>query len=128
MNVRSIVRMTLLAGAALLAARPSAAWDLPPGAKVLEERPVPSKAHPNRGLVLWMQEPTDNPRDTDPDEPYTCPEKTRGSYWSGPAFVSLVDLKVRKVLDTLAIDSGAWDAVDLPYKIHAGAHTIARWK
>jgi hypothetical protein len=110
--------------ALLLSALPLTAWDLPPGARVLEERPVPSQAHPGRGLVLWMQEPKRHPRDMDPEEPYTCPEETRGSYWSGLGFVSLVDLKARKVLSTLAIDSGEWDALDLPYEIHAGSYYL----
>jgi len=120
MNACSIAWMALLISPALLSAQPSAAWDLPPGAKVLEERPVPSQAHPNRGLVLWMRAPKRHPRDAEPGEMYTCPEETRGSYWTGPAFVSLVDLKTRKVLNTLAIDGGDAEEMDLPYQIRAG--------
>jgi hypothetical protein len=119
MRTRWIAWMALL-----LSALPLTAWDLPQGARVLEERPVPSRAHSNRGLVLWMQEPERHPRDMDPDDPYTCPEETRGSYWSGPAFVSLVDLKAKKILATLALDGGEWDAFDLPYQIHAGSYYL----
>jgi len=121
MNIRSIVWMAMLVSPvspvspALLNAQTSAASDLPPGAQVLEERPVPSQVHPNRGLVLWMQEPERHPRESEPDEPYTCPEETQGSYWTGPAFVSLVDLKAKKVLDTLAIQSDEeGEAIYLP--------------
>lgn len=120
MNLCPIAWMALL-----LSAPPPAAWELPPGARILEVRPVPSHAHPNRGLVLWMQNPQRHPREGDPDEPYTCPEETQGSYWSGPAFVSLVNLKTKKVLDTLAIKTGEeGEAIDLPYQIHAGSYYL----
>lgn len=119
MIIHSIAWMALL-----LSARPSAAWDLPSGAKVLEERPLPSQAHPSRGLVLWMKNPTRHPRDAEPGEMYTCPEETRGSYWTGLAFVSLVDLESRKVLNTLAIGGGDGDELDLPYQIHAGSYYL----
>jgi hypothetical protein len=98
------------------------AWGLPAGARVLEARRVPSQVHADRGLVLWMKNPEDHPRSDDLDDPYTCPDETRGHYLSGPAFVSLVDVKARKVLDTLAIAGGDGDALDLPYKIHAGSY------
>jgi hypothetical protein len=72
-----------------------------------------------------MDSPQKNPREPDPGETYTCPEKTRGSFYSGHAFVSLVDVKTLRVLDTLAIQASEEEeegAVDLPYQIHAGLY------
>jgi hypothetical protein len=102
---------------------------LPREATVLEARRVPSKAHPDRGLVLWMESPQKNPRVAYPDEPYTCPEKTRGSFYSGRAFVSLVDVKTLRVLDTLAIEGADSEGdveggIDLPYQILAGSYYL----
>jgi len=100
---------------------------LPPDAKVLETRRIPSKAHPDRGMVLWMKNPASYPREAEPDEPYTCPEETRGSFYSGPAFVSLVDVDNLTVLDTLAIqvmEGSKNDSIDLPYQIHAGSYYL----
>ena len=74
---------------------------------------------PNRSLILWMVRPTKHPRDT-PDELYTCPEYTRGNYYSGATRVSLVDPQTRKVINTVKVapDPGeGGDEFDLPYKI-----------
>lgn len=90
-------------------------YDLPAGAVTIETQPVGT----DRSLILWMVNPTKHPRDT-PGEFYTCPEQTRGSYYSGPARVSLVDTKSRKVINTVKIlqeyDGGA-DEFDIPYEI-----------
>lgn len=96
---------------------------------MVETRPIKSKAHPNRALVLWMIEPKKNPRDT-PDEPYTCPEQTRGSYYSGPTRISLVDTKTRKVINTIELvedyeGEAGEDSFDIPYKIHDGYYRVA---
>lgn len=105
----------------------SQAYKLPDGARIIETRRVPSKAHPNRALILWMISPKKNPRDP-PGEPYTCPEETRGSYYSGPLRVSLVDTMTRRVLNTLKITqeySEGEDSFDIPYRIHEGYYTVA---
>jgi hypothetical protein len=89
--------------------------ELAEGAIIIETQPLT----PKRSLILWMVRPTKNPRDT-PDEPYTCPEYTRGSYSRGPTRVSLVDLQTRKVINTVKIlsDSGdGADEFDIPYSI-----------
>lgn len=104
----------------------SQTYKLPAGAVIVETCPVPSKAHPNRALLLWMIKPRKNPRDT-PDEPYTCPEETRGSYYSGPARVSLVDTKTKRTLNTLKIApqyTEGEDSFDIPYKIHNGYYHV----
>jgi hypothetical protein len=91
--------------------------ELAEGATIIEAQSLT----PKRSLVLWMVHPTKNPRDT-PDEPYTCPEYTRGSYSRGPTRVSLVDLQTRKVINTVKIlsDSGdGADEFDIPYRIRS---------
>ncbi|MBD0373229.1 MAG: hypothetical protein ICV60_20490 [Pyrinomonadaceae bacterium] len=101
-------------------------YNLPPGARIIETRAVPSRAYLNRALVLWMINPQSHPRDT-PDEPYTCPEETRGSYYSGPLRVSLVNTRTGRIINTLKITqeySDGEDSFDIPYRIHEGYYTI----
>jgi hypothetical protein len=93
-------------------------YDLPPGSLVIEAQPLRSAAHSDRGLLLWMVNPKRNPRKA--SEVYTCPEYTRGSYYSGATRVSLVNTKTRRVINTLNVvresDSGN-DSFDIPYLI-----------
>lgn len=106
---------------------PAQKYELPAGALVLGTRRVPSKAHPNRALLMWMLNPKKNPRDT-PGEPYTCPEQTRGHYYSGPLRVSLVDTKTMRLINTLKVTQGysdGEDSFDIPYKIHNGYYAVA---
>lgn len=73
-----------------------------------------------------MSNPTKHPRDT-PDEPYACPEETRGSYYSGPTRVSLVDTRTRSVINTVKIlqeDGEATDELDIPYKVRASYYHV----
>lgn len=105
----------------------SQSYNLPAGALIVETRPVPSKSHPNRALLLWMINPTRNPRE-DEDDPYTCPDETRGSYYSGPVRVSLVDTKTNRVINTIKIKRdylNGEDSFDVPYKIHNGYYHVA---
>ena len=93
-------------------------YDLPPGSLVIEERPVKSAAHSNRALLLWMVNPKRNPREAGQD--YTCPEYTRGSYYSGATRVSLVNPHTRGVINTVNIveeDDSDNDSFDIPYRI-----------
>jgi len=122
---------TLLACIALLTLhtpqRMQVDYEFPPGARVIETRAINTKAHPNRALVLWMLRPTTNPRD-ETDEIYTCPEETRGSYYSGPTRVSLVDTATRRVINTVEIkqeyNEESEDSFDIPYKIHRGHYHV----
>jgi hypothetical protein len=101
-------------------------YGLAAGATVIETRTVPSKAHPNRALLLWMINPEKHPRDT-PGEPYTCPEETRGYYLSGPLRVSLLDTRTRRVINTLKVTqeyAEGVDTFDIPYKIHEGYYRV----
>jgi hypothetical protein len=66
-----------------------------------------------------MVTPAKHPRET-PDEPYTCPEYTRGNYYSGATRVSLVDPQTRRVINTVKISpepGEGCDEFDIPYRI-----------
>jgi hypothetical protein len=98
-------------------------YGLPAGARVVEERPLDLGPSKKRTLVLWMVRPKKYPRDS--DEGYTCPEETRGSFYRGPARVSLVDAATGRVVNTLKIVqeySHGEDEFDIPYRIKAGGY------
>ena len=84
-------------------------------AVILEKRTLTA----NRQMVLWMENPTKNPRAV-PDETYTCPEFTRGHYYSGITNVSLIDTKTTTILNTLEIQLDTDNKIDLPYLIKRG--------
>lgn len=96
---------------------------LPKGAVVLETRTIPVPVNRDRELVLWMLDPKKNPNGYAPDEIYTCPDYTRGSYFSGPLRVSLVDTQAGTIINTVSItkdyEEGA-DYFDIPYAIRKG--------
>jgi hypothetical protein len=98
-------------------------YALPPGGQVIEVQPIQSTKHPQRALLLWMQSPLKVPRDT-PDDPYTCPEYTRGSHYQGPTRVSLVDPQTKKIINTLKIQDPleGQDTFDIPYRIESGLY------
>ncbi|HEY7181964.1 MAG TPA: hypothetical protein VIC84_11120, partial [Blastocatellia bacterium] len=82
-----------------------------------------SKKYPDRALILWMKNPARNPsrQPLAPGFPYTCPDQTRGSYYSGPARVSLLNTKTRTVINTIKIDGNEYeDSLDIPYAICKG--------
>ncbi|GFK94703.1 hypothetical protein NNJEOMEG_02550 [Fundidesulfovibrio magnetotacticus] len=91
---------------------------LPPKARVIEATPVPGVQ--GRAYVLWMDDPKrqEHPR----DEEYTCPDYSRGSSWSGPARLSLVDVGTGATRNTLKIADPLEDrdTFDLPWRIPAG--------
>jgi hypothetical protein len=94
---------------------------LPSGAVIIENGAI----NPRRALVLWMLRPKKNAREATSDEPYTCPEETRGSYYSGATRVSLVNAMSRRIINTVRIkqdyNEGA-DEFDVPYKIRSGSY------
>jgi hypothetical protein len=51
--------------------------------------------------------------------PYTCPEMTLGSYYSGPTRVSLVDTNSKRAINTVNLRRqwSAEDSFDIPYRI-----------
>lgn len=94
----------------------------PVGGQIIEVQPIQSIKHPHRALMLWMQSPLKVPRDN-PDDPYTCPEYTRGSHYSGPTRVSLVDPQAKKIINTIKIlNFEGDDTFDIPYRIEAGLY------
>ncbi|SRR5712691_5006913 len=96
-------------------------YALPADALIVETQPIKS----DRILILWILSPTKHPRELSPDEPYTCPEETRGSYYTGRTRVSLVDTQSRRIINTVRVRqeyiTGA-DTFDIPYQIHSGSY------
>lgn len=87
---------------------------LPPDAVVIERAPV----RVDRELVLWMVKPERFDRGPNTkDNPYMCPERTRGHHYIGPTRVSLVDSATRTVLNTVSIHPYKEDSFDVPYRI-----------
>ena len=102
---------------------------LPAGALVVETRNLPSRHHANRRLVLWMQNPKKVPSDYGSDDVIPCPDQTRGSYYSGPTRVSLVNSTVNRIINTVKIqEESSQDTdpaegegtFDVPYRIRKG--------
>ena len=94
---------------------------VPATAVMIESRTLEER--PERAIVLWMLNPEKHPTEYSPDDPYTCPDYSRGSHYSGKTRVSLVDLKASKVINTVEIkqeyDDGQ-DSFDVPYAIRKG--------
>lgn len=90
---------------------------LPDTAKVLER----TKITPERDIWLWMENPEKTPRDTSEDI-YSCPEQTRGHYYTGIAKVSLINTQTKTIIQTLDIksDDDNTNKIDLPYLIKHG--------
>jgi len=96
---------------------------LPAGAVVIERAVLPRSAHADREMLLWMIAPMKHDRGEYSDSNfYTCPERTLGSYYSGPTRVSLIDTGSRKIINTIILRR-AWgdeDSFDIPYRILVG--------
>ena len=98
---------------------------LPKSAFILEKVKVTA----NREMVLWMLDPKKFPR-SEEDDIYTCPDNTRGHYYTGVTSVSLVDIKRRQIINTLEITSdgieSGFNTLDLPYLIKKGYYDVPR--
>jgi hypothetical protein len=70
-------------------------YGLPSDAVVIEEQSLQPQGYGDRTLILWMMKPERHPNEYSPDDSYTCPDKTRGSYYSGPTRVSLINAKTK---------------------------------
>lgn len=96
---------------------------LPAGALVVETRGLELGGSKGRELVLWMLRPKKEPFQGADDEIYTCPDETRGSHYTGPTRISLVDTATRRVVNTIRVveeyNDGA-DEFDVPYSIRPG--------
>ena len=117
---RTVLTLACSAAAVLtlLAIAPTPAWSQPkatPATKTAEF-PRPSdlpaealivhsatlKAPADRALILWMLNPEKHPWDADEGD-YGCPSYTRGSYYSGPTRVSLVNTKTSTIINTVEV-------------------------
>jgi hypothetical protein len=67
-----------------------------------------------------MLSPKKNPNGYATDDVYTCPDHTRGSYYSGRTRVSLVDSATSVIINTLSVKEDAEEIFDLPYAIRKG--------
>ena len=108
----------ILLTATAFAQQKTPSYGLPAGARVIEVQSLESSGHPDRALLLWMVKPKRNPFSDDPDMPYTCPDETRGSAYSGPTRVSLIDATTNRVINTVKIlDEHLHnkDTFDVPY-------------
>jgi hypothetical protein len=124
-NALSAVLLLLALASIAPAQARRAPYGLPAGALVVEERPLELKGGMKRALVLWMLRPKKYPRDS--EEIYTCPEETRGSFYRGPARVSLVDTAAGRVVNTLKIVqeySHGEDEFDIPYRIRGSYYHV----
>ena len=124
-----MMRITLTAFILLLLLAPTSQaqarrvpYGLPAGALVVEEQALELEGGKKRALVLWMVRPKKYPRNEEDGETYTCPEETRGSFYRGPARVSLVDTAAGRVVNTVKVLDDGEDTFDLPYRIHAGSY------
>lgn len=120
----AFIFLLLIAAAAQAQAR-SKPFRPPAGGHVIEVRDLELEGGKKRSLVLWMLRPKKYPRGS--EEFYTCPEETRGSFYRGPARVSLVDTEVGRVVNTLKITqeySHGEDEFDLPYFIRGSYYHV----
>jgi hypothetical protein len=119
-SARALLSLTCLLLYAASTPAQSNIRGLPKGAVVVETRRIVSANHPNRTLVLWMLNPKKNPSGYAPTDIYPCPDQTRGSYYSGPTRVSLLNSKTNSVINTVIVKEDDEDSFDLPYAIRKG--------
>jgi hypothetical protein len=70
-----------------------------------------------------MLSPKKNPSDYGTDEPIPCPDQTRGSHYSGPTRVSLLNSATNTIINTIRIlseNEERADTFDVPYAIRRG--------
>lgn len=131
--VRPMIRMAAALPPCLVLAVPALAQGvprphgLPRAALVIERESLEASGHPDRALVLWMLSPKKVPS-LDPYV-YACPDETRGSHYSGPTRVSLIDVTTNRVINTVKIaleDDGNRDTFDVPYAIRGNLFYAVR--
>jgi len=96
---------------------------IPAGGMVIEYADLSAATGKPRGLVLWMQNPSRV--EMAPGE-YTCNDRTRGSHFTGPARLSLVDLEKHQAINTIAFRAPGVDAdsFDIPYRVRPGYYAV----
>jgi hypothetical protein len=121
---QALLKITFLLCCLFILAAPSEAQSnirgLPGDAVILERRKLLPSVRADREIVLWMVKPAKNPTNYASDDIYTCPDQSRGSHYSGPTRVSLVDSGTNAVINTLKISEENEDSFDLPYAIRRG--------
>jgi len=121
---QALLKLVFLIGCLIVFAATSRAQSnlpgLPADAVILERRKLLPPVRANREIVLWMVKPSKNPNNYGPDDIYTCPDQSRGSYYSGPTRVSLVDPGTNSIINTLKISEADEENFDLPYAIRKG--------
>jgi hypothetical protein len=126
----SFILLTILIAAYAtipLVAQSNPPSSIPDNAKLIERTRIPAKIHPNRELLLWMISPTKHDRGPLAENPYTCPEVTLGSYYSGPTRLSLLDTQSGRVINTIKLissDAGDVDEFYIPYRIISGSYYL----
>jgi hypothetical protein len=101
--------------------------NLPPKAVVIERAPIPQRIDRDRELVLWMPSPQRHDRrEFSESDPYTCPEWTLGSYYSGPTRISLMNTSAKRVINTVILRHARWPehSFDIPYRIIGGYYYL----
>jgi hypothetical protein len=93
---------------------------LPAGGVVIETESLKPKGYPDRAIVLWMLNPAKNPSsaEDEPDAPYTCPDETRGSHYSGFVRFSLVNTSNNTIINTIELP----EPFDISYRIRKGPY------
>jgi hypothetical protein len=96
---------------------------LPPDALIIEEQSLAAKGYPHRAVFLWMIKPEKHPNEYEANDPYTCPDETRGSYFYGPTRVSLIDKSTGHIINTVEVKQEYEEGEDsfyIPYAIRKG--------
>jgi hypothetical protein len=95
------------------------------GAAFIIETQVLSGTTDARSLVLWMCDPKKH-EDEVYGRVYTCPDQTRGHFYRGQTWLSVIDKKTKRVLNTIPIVSD-WlneTTFDIPYRIAPFFYTV----
>ena len=72
------------------------------GPAFIIEKRLLREATEARSLALWMCDPRKY-EDEVYDNVYTCPDQTRGRFYRGQTWLSLIDEKTKQVLNTIPI-------------------------
>ena len=115
--------LVLLCAGAIAQGR-AVAQPFPEGTLIIEQRNIPNVS--NRALVLWMLKPHRS-EPIPEDDPYTCPDETRGNAYSGPTRVSLINVGTRAIINTIEIRDPHFpekDSFDIPYEIRPGYYYL----
>ena len=92
---------------------------IPKTATILETQTL----SPKRKMVLWMPDPTKHANENAAAGIYSCPDQTRGSYYSGEVRVTLLNSVTNKPINTIEIKGNGddpVDSIDIPYLIKSG--------